>query len=170
MEIWARRRTVSRGQRTRRSRAEREKVPRLHAEGLRMGSILSWFLSRSGAEVDIKEGMVEVRNVMGRRCDGMMYDGEGRVLIVARRERGAREAGVRIRRVRAVSMGESRRVEMSVPVTEIKTLATGAVEVKIDVLGGAARGVGVDISDSAIPRTPARRDRRKVSRARCRIE
>jgi hypothetical protein len=89
--------------------------------------------------------------------------------MVVSKDLGGRFAGVRMRRVRAVSIGLSRSDEIVEEAVAINTLATGAVEVSIDVLGTAPAGDGLMMSDSEIPRIPAKNDLKNVSKVRRRI-
>ena len=95
-------------------------------------------------------------------------NGEGRVRRVARRERGGELDGVRIRRVRAVSRGERRRVGINVDVMVERIERSGEVEVSREVEDG--ESVEGGRSESERPRRPERSERRKVSRVRCRRE
>lgn len=88
--------------------------------------------------------------------------------MVAASERGGRLAGVRISRVLAASIGLRRIEERVEDVVAINRLASGAVEVRMDVLGRATAEDEVRISASEIPMTAARNDRRNVSSVRCR--
>jgi hypothetical protein len=69
--ICARRNTVSRGHRTARSIVDATKLAILQLFGLRTGSRLRWVFRKSGDEVEIKVGNVDVRKVMGIRCVGI---------------------------------------------------------------------------------------------------
>ena len=51
----------------------------------------------------------------------------------------------------------------------IRTLATGAVEVRMEVLARAVADDGLEISPSGIPRIAANSDWKKVSNVRCRM-
>ena len=76
---------------------------------------------------------------------------------------GERLAGVSIRRVRAVSIGLSRIDESVEETVAINTLASGAVDVRIEVLGRAPVGDGLKMSPSGIPRIAAINDLKNVS-------
>lgn len=75
--IWARRRTVSRGNFTASSRPEPRKVKRFHIDGLRRGSIDRYDLRMRGVEVEMKFGRLEWRTVIGTRWGGMVELGVG---------------------------------------------------------------------------------------------
>lgn len=81
---------------------------------------------------------------------------------------GERLAGVSIRRVRAVSIGLSRIDESVEDAVAIRTLASGAVEVSMVMLGRAPAGDGVKTSPSGIPRIAANNDLRNASNVRWR--
>lgn len=51
--------------------AETANVAMLQLFGLRTGSILKWFFKTSGVADDMRAGSVDVRKVMGTRCEGM---------------------------------------------------------------------------------------------------
>ena len=99
-------------------------------------------------EVLIRVGSVEVRKVMGRRWRGASQ-GVGNVLRVPRRLRGPWL--VRMRRVRAVSMGERMRLAMAVAAVAIRMLRDGVAEVRIEVDGRAPMAAGVKTSESDSP-------------------
>lgn len=107
---------------------------------------------------------MEVRNVIGMRCVGISHDGD-RVRTVESRERGSWEVGVRIRRVRAASIGARRRADRPVAAVAIRTVAIGDVEANMfesDILAAAASASSV----SATPKTAAKKLRKKVSKVR----
>lgn len=79
---------------------------------------------------------------------------------------GERLAGVSIRRVRAVSIGLSRIEESVEDAVAIKTLASGAVDVSIAVLGIAPAEDGVKISASDILSIAASNDLKNASNVR----
>jgi hypothetical protein len=81
-------------------------------------------------------------------------------------DRGERLAEVSIKRVLAVSIGLRRSEESVEEAVAINMLASGAVEVRIAVLGRAPAGDGVEMSPSGIPRIAARTDLRNVSNVR----
>lgn len=76
---------------------------------------------------------------------------------------GGRLVGVRIRRVRAVSRGLRRSEESVEDAVAINRLASGAVDVSIEVLGGAPAGDVLEMSPSCIPSNAAKNDPKKVS-------
>ena len=86
--------------------------------------------------------------------------------MVARSDLGERLAGVSIRRVRALSTGLSRVDESVEDAVAINTLARGAVDVSIAVLGKAPAGDGVKTSPSDIPRIAAKNDLKNDSNVR----
>ena len=69
--ICARRNTVSSGNLTARSIVDATKVAILQLFGLRIGSRFRWLFKKSGDEVEIKVGNIDVRKVMGIRCVGI---------------------------------------------------------------------------------------------------
>lgn len=69
--ICARRNTVSSGNLTARSIVDATKVAIFQLFGLRIGSRFRLFFKKSGDEVEIKVGNVDVRKVMGIRCVGI---------------------------------------------------------------------------------------------------
>ena len=89
--------------------------------------------------------------------------------MVASNDLGDRLAGVSIKRVRAVSIGLRRTEERVVDAVAIKTLAKGAVEVRIKVPCKDAAGDGLVISPSGIPRIAANNDLKKFSNVRWRM-
>ncbi len=86
--------------------------------------------------------------------------------MVASSDLGDRFAGVRIKRVRAASIGLRSSEERVDDAVAIKTLAKGAVDVRMDVLAKATAGDGLEISASDIPRTAANNDWKKESNVR----
>lgn len=56
---------------TERSTADAKKVAMLQLFGLRIGSRLQYVFRKSGDEVEIRVGNVDVRNVMGIKCVGI---------------------------------------------------------------------------------------------------
>lgn len=93
----------------------------------------------------------------------MIY-GEGRVLRVRSNDRGACVTGVRMRRVRAVSIGDRTREARADAETAMARAALGEVEFMISVDGKAPRGAG-GIS-SGRPMMAASSDRKNVSAVR----
>lgn len=87
-------------------------------------------------------------------------------MIVESSDLGERLAGVSIRRVRAASIGLSRIEESVEDVVAIITLASGAVDVSIAVLGIAPAEDRVEISGSGTPRIAASKDLKKASNVR----
>lgn len=51
--------------------AEKAKEAMLQLFGFRTGSILRWFFKTIGVEDEMSAGMVDVKKVMGTRCEGM---------------------------------------------------------------------------------------------------
>jgi len=125
-------------------------------------------LRTRGVEAAIKAVTVLVRKVMGIRCVGHSQEGL-RVRIVAIRDRGSCEEGVRISRVRAASIGASRRAEIAVAVVAIMTVTSGEVELRI-LLSEMVVEVFKTDSISATPKAAARKLRKKVSNVRRRTE
>lgn len=115
-------------------------------------------------ELEIRAGIEEARKVMGMRCVGTKYEC-GRVLIVLRSDRGSWSAGVRIRRVRAASIGARTSADRAVAAVAIMTVAAGNVDpniVESDILVEAVRVM----SFSAMPRRAAKKLRKNVSKVR----
>ena len=83
--------------------------------------------------------------------------------MVDSKDLGERLAGVSIRRVRAVSTGLSRIDDNAEDAVAIKRLASGAVDVRIELLGRTQAGDGIDISPSCIPKMAAKNDLKNVS-------
>ncbi len=79
---------------------------------------------------------------------------------------GERLAGVSIKRVRAVSIGLSRIEDSVEDAVAITTLASGAVDVSIAVLGTAPAEDGIEISPSGILRMAASKDLKNASNVR----
>lgn len=71
--ICARRRTVSKGNFIDRSKAEPANVARLQVAGFMAGSSLRYDFKNTGVLVEIKAGIVDVKNVIGMRCPGIKY-------------------------------------------------------------------------------------------------
>jgi hypothetical protein len=95
MEMWPRRRTVSKGSLKKSSARESANVAMEEDAGVRIGSMWREERRTSGALVASKGGRVEWRRVIGRRDDGQIQDGRARR--EGRRARGPEEMGVRIR-------------------------------------------------------------------------
>lgn len=127
-------------------------------EGLRRGSIDRYDLRKSGADVVMKLGKLEWRMVIGTRCGGMVQLGVGSWRMARIRERGPWVAGVSIKKVRAVSMGESRIAEMDDEMKESMSVASGEDAVKISAAMDEA------ISSSGRPTMADKRLRMKVLR------
>lgn len=116
-------------------------------------------------EVEINAGSVELRKVIGMRCTGMKK-GVDKVLMLPRSVRGSSVDGVSINRVLAASTGESIRAASAVAAVEMRTVAAGALEARIDVSGSAEEVNGSRTSGSAIPNSAARKLRKNVSSVR----
>lgn len=69
--ICARRRTVSSGNLMDRSSAELAKVAKLQLAGFMAGSSFRYDFRKTGVLAERSVGKVEVRNVMGMRCEGI---------------------------------------------------------------------------------------------------
>ena len=91
-----------------------------------------------------------------------MYDGDN-VRRVARRLRGDCEDGVKISVVLEASIGASSSDEIAEATVAIRTDAPGTLEASIAELGIAPGGAGIRMSVSAMPKTAAKKLRRKVS-------
>jgi hypothetical protein len=116
-------------------------------------------------EVEMKVGIVDVRNVIGIKCAGMRY-GVDRVRTVPRRVRGSSDDGVRISRVRAASTGERTRAAIAVAAVEMRTVVVGEAEARMEESGMVDVLSGMRTSGSAIPKRAARKLRKKVSSVR----
>lgn len=165
MTICALRRTVSRGNLTARSSADATKVAMLQLLGLRTGSRLRYVFNKSGEEVEMSAGSVDVRKVIGIKCVGIKKEGES-VRNVASNVRGECAEGVRISLVLEASIGESISAEIAADAVAIKTDAIGAVDVSIEELGIAPVDAGTSMSASAMPKVAASMPRRNVSNVR----
>ena len=150
-----------------RSIAEERKLAIDHVVGFMLGSSRRYERRSTGVEVEMRVGSVEVKKVIGSKWNGGRY-GVDRVRIDPRRLLGSSEEGVRIRRVRAASTGESSRAAMDAAAVEMSTVATGEVDAKIEVSGMADVLNGISTSGSAIPKSAARKPRTKVSMVRAR--
>lgn len=122
-------------------------------------------LSKRGVEVEMTAGIVDVRNVIGARWDGMMYEGFN-VRSVASRERGSLDDGVKMSRVRAASIGARKRDVIAEDPVAIRTATIGEAAASIDAFGIAPDAVGIRISGSATPNVAARKLRMKDSSVR----
>lgn len=103
-------------------------------------------------------GRLECRTVIGTRCGGTVDLGVGRRRIARRRERGPCVAGVRMRKVRAVSMGDKIRAEMDEEIKDRTSVAMGEVDARISAVMDEA------ISSSGRPTIADKRLRIKVFR------
>lgn len=140
------------------SRPEPRKVNMLHMEGFRMGSSERYVFRKKGVVVRMKFGKLECRMVMGIRWPGMVELGVGRSLMARRRDRGPCVAGVRMRNVRAVSIGARMRDEMDEEINDSTSVAMGDVEARISAVMDEA------ISSSGRPTIAERRLRMNVLR------
>lgn len=113
-------------------------------------------------------GIVEVRKVIGIKWKGMRY-GLDSVRSVPRSDRGSSDEGVRMRRVLAASIGESTRAASAVAAVEMRTVAAGDADARIEMSGMVEVVKGTRISGSEIPNKAARKLRKKVSRVRARM-
>ena len=101
-------------------------------------------------------GRLECRTVMGTRCGGIVELGVGRRRIARRRERGPCVAGVRMRKVRAVSIGDRIRAERDEEMKDSTRVATGDADARISAV------VDEEMSSSGKPTMAERRLRIKV--------
>jgi len=145
-----------------RSSADATNVAILQVLGLETGSKLRYVFKKSGEDVEISAGSVEVRKVIGIRCVGIIKEGES-VRNVASNVRGDCEEGVRISLVLAASIGERITAAMAADAVAIRIDAIGEVDVSTDELGIAPVDAGTSISASAIPKVAASMPRKKVS-------
>ena len=104
----------------------------------------------------MKLGRLECRMVMGTRCGGTVELGVGSRRMARRRERGPCVAGVRIRNVRAVSMGDRIRAERDEEMNDSTRVATGEADARMSAVMDDA------ISSSGRPTMADRRLRMKV--------
>lgn len=86
LAIWARRRTVSRGNLMDKSTADPRKVKIDQDVGFMAGSRRRLFFRKRGVDVEISVGIEEAKNVIGMRWEGISHDGL-RVFNVERRLR-----------------------------------------------------------------------------------
>lgn len=85
----------------------------------------------SGVEVVMKFGRLECRMVMGTRCGGMVQLGVGSWRMARMSDRGPCVAGVSIRNVRAVSIGERSMAESEDEMKERMSVAMGEAAVRM---------------------------------------
>ena len=104
----------------------------------------------------IKLGRLECMTVMGTRCGGTVELRVGRRRMARRRDRGPCVAGVRIRNVRAVSMGDKMRAARDEEMNDNNMVATGEVDARISAV------IDEAISSSGRPTIAERRLRMKV--------
>lgn len=104
----------------------------------------------------MKLGRLECRTVMGTRWPGMVELEVGRSLIARRRDRGPCVAGVRMRKVRAVSIGARMRAEIDEEINDNTSVAMGEVDARISAVMDEA------ISSSGRPTMAERRLRMNV--------
>lgn len=138
------------------SRPEPRKVNMLHMEGLRMGSSERYVFRRKGVVVRMKFGRLECRMVIGTKWAGMVELEVGRSLMARRRDRGPCVAGVRMRNVRAVSIGARMRDERDEEMNDSTSVAMGDVDARISAVMDEA------ISSSGRPTIAERRLRMNV--------
>ena len=70
--ICARRSMVSKGKRIERSNTEPRKVKTLQLLGFKVGSRFKCLRRKSGVDVEMAAGSVDVKKVIGMRCSGMI--------------------------------------------------------------------------------------------------
>jgi hypothetical protein len=141
----------------------------LQLVGFSEGSNLRYDLRKSGVEVEMAAGIVDVRNVMGARWDGIMYEGFN-VRSVASRDRGSLDDGVKMSRVRAASIGARKRDVIAEDAVAIRTATIGEAAASIEAFGIAPEAVGISTSGSATPNVAARKLRMNDSSVRESIE
>lgn len=154
--IWARRSTVSSGNRTASSRPEPRNAQRFHAFGFRRGSMDRYDLRKSGVEVIMRFGRLEWSTVIGTRCEGIVQLGVGSWRIARTRDPGPWVAGVSIRNVRAVSIGARIRADSEDEMNDKTSVARGEDAVRMSAV------IDIEISSSGKPTIAVSRLRMKV--------
>jgi hypothetical protein len=104
----------------------------------------------------MKLGRLECRTVIGTRCEGIVLLGVGSWRIARTRDRGPWVAGVRIRNVRAVSIGARIMAERDDEMNDRSSVTRGEDAVRMSAV------IDEEMSSSGKPTIAERRLRMKV--------